>query len=402
MAGIRKGIFYLLIFFASTIHIFSQKYQIFKDRDLEKYGLKDSLTQLILVQPKYQSIYQLNDTLFGILEDDRFFGVINPHGRKVICFGLEPVWIETDDSTRLNELFIYKRNGKIFVDVNRNCIPYNYYPCPCDYTSILIDLPVEIVELQTAESYLCDLNADSLQKGIEFSLKLAQDYKTNPSLYYWPADVLLNRERSKIDLYDHKSSNKYFPQIAEGLDIADSLEKHPFYNIMINNYRYKIYSKYVKDKNKKNDALQKLKNETTNFKNSGLACILGMNTYFENNYAVEFGIGYNFLIGSDLKLNYINYFLGLSVERNLSEELYCYKLYLTAVQGPVNIGFYPMSYHKNGRSYPGFRPELGAGFRGCTLSYGYTFVSREILTEVRGHFLSLRYTLPIITNKEFF
>jgi hypothetical protein len=404
---LKRGFLLLLVFTLYTNDIISQNFIVYKDKEFKKYGIKDSLTEQIILAPKYQYLHFWKDSLFYAQKEDSLHGIINIKDEEIVDFGSEFMGIESEDSVHLNELYIYPKKyfSKYYIDFDKYCIPYNYYPCPCEYNANLTEVPFELVELQVSERFLIQPFGSGIDKALQNTFRIAYKYKTNPSLYFWPAELLLNKDFRRISIefpfYSHLES--YLPLIDQGLVIADSLEKNRLYNIRINNHRLKIYSKYIKDKEKKKEVIQKLYDQNASPDKRGLFGIIGLNSYFNDYYAIELGMGQGiYLFNKNKPYQSVNLFFGASLEFIPLPNTVSFKFYVLAIQAPVNFGLYPIFYSHNDHFYAGIRPEIGFGYRGSTFSYGYNIVSKENMPEFRGHFLSLRYNLPLFTETVFY
>lgn len=387
------------------------------------YGIKEKGSGKILVSPKYYGIGKLNDSLFVVIDSLDSFKkktniiktmVVNLNGDTILNYG-EPELGISYDSLHYGRIFSRitvkpaispSRYYDCFTNVNRECIPYDYYPCPAtEKVSNDITLSDYLLVIQKAEE---TKNENSFLKTIENvkrSIELAPD---NPYPYYWGAKYLSDNYIT-YSTY-HNIGLMHEPNLLnEWINKADSIENRGYYRVKINNIKLRMN----KHNNKGYLTNRKLYKESEKYAHyiysNGFAAIVGYE--FLSPRFIEIGIGLSYRSKNNVKTLLGNpdadfLLLGITYLHSYVSDFRGYKLYLISIHSPVRFGVSTM-FMKNtnydfleGRFV--FRPELGYTYKHLTAFYGYNlYKENEVITGFPKHVVGLRYILQLFPEKQF-
>jgi hypothetical protein len=400
---------FLLIFYAGTLSkspVFSQKIIPFDSE--AKYGIKNKNTGKVLIPAKYNKIISYNDSTIIVQSRDFRYGAIDTLDNIIIPFSNEKLYIDTYNPLHLGQIIEFsnynndpKVSSSYYIDKNRNCIPYDYCPCPA-WKKLSSDSTIVKTYTQNGLKAKFNGNIDSANYWINKAIKLEPQ---NPFLYYYK-DVLsvTNNKGNLLGRLDTLNIKR--KQIIDScLNLASQYEKRPVYIAQIMNLQYPYYKHCLKQK----DRYKEIENSANKYDfmryYNGLFFIGGVS--YNNGVEVETGLGWGGFTLND-KHPFSPYtvnsliFLGGSWLKNVSGNIDGYKIYLLSFLKPLRFGICPILYTNYKKDVLVLRPEFGYGFNFITISAGYNIrVADNGFPELSTFNMNLRYYLPISTNKSF-
>jgi hypothetical protein len=372
-----------------------------------KYGIKNKHTGKILVPAKYNKIISLNDSIIIVQSRDYRYGVIDTTDNILVPFSNDKLFIDTYNPYHLGQIIEvsnYESKPGIafsyYIDKQRNCIPYDYCPCPV-WKKLALDSLLIYNYIQKSFKSKYDNQKDSMLFWINMALSIEQD---NPFLYYQKANLLLSSNEGKwLKSIDTINENERLI-IDSCLNEARLLENRPVYITQIMNLQYWYY-KQLKEKEKLKELNSNAKNNDFMRHTDGLYFIGG--AAYNNGYEIETGLGLGLFTINDKNMfqPYVVtglIFLGGSWQKNLTHNIDGYKIYLFSFLKPLRFGISPILYTNYKKGAYVLRPEFGFGFNYLTITAGYNIgVSKTKFSEINTFSFNFRYYLPMSVNKSY-
>ncbi|NJK96867.1 MAG: hypothetical protein HC905_19875 [Bacteroidales bacterium] len=201
-----------------TENVFTQKIEKFKDTNTQKWGLKNTETDSVIVPALFPRIHDFNDTLIIVNDLEIGMAVYNHSGELLIDYDNRTLFTFMDlkigdcsyDSMIHGKLFdvpMFNPRQEVNmrgyeINLNRECIPNDYFLCPGWTDPILSELtPEYITILQRGEKYSWNGNIDSAIFMCQKAIELHPD---NPAVYHWGASLFV-RDYYTINDLDKKS-----------------------------------------------------------------------------------------------------------------------------------------------------------------------------------------------------
>lgn len=271
----RFGFFLLRLFYILVIIIVyssnlrSQNLAIFKS-DNNKFGIRDTNLGQLIAEPKYNYIYQFDDSLFIVNNGAHNFGIIDSRGNyfdfkntSISKFAIrcDSGLIDYRIKLRLTASPTYDTNDitnlryQYFVNLKNECLPNDYFPCS-PYCSIYdsINIPDYLKTIQKGERFVWQ---DDIDSAILFAKIAIEQAPNNPYPYYWGANLLIGHSEAFIVLFGNSSKvntknnlrfKHYFDWVCECLEKAELLEKRPYYALWIQKAKLSFYKNSIKNK----------------------------------------------------------------------------------------------------------------------------------------------------------
>jgi len=121
-------------------------------------------------------------------------------------------------------------------------------------------------------------------------------------------------------------------------------------------------------------------------------------------HEIELGIARgNWLDGIQLpkrKIQTLAIGSGFGLMHNFTHQITAAKIHLLAIHAPLRIGLTPMWYTDYSEIEFALRPEIGYTYKYISLVYGYNlFLDKAPFNKINTHCFTIRYFIPIATNK---
>jgi len=401
--------FFLLFTIAEILiysPVFSQNIVPFNEG--EKYGIKNKHTGKVLILAKYKKVLDYNDSIIIVQSRDYRYGAIDTSDNILIFFSKEKLHIEDFDPFHVGQVLetsSYENNPMIscsyYIDKNRNCIPYDYYPCP-SWKRLASDSLIVYLYIKKSLKSKYDNQRDSMRYWIDMALNIEPD---NPFLNYYKAELILTNEEGNRLRHSDTLNEKVKSLIDTCLYKAILNEKRPAYVAQIMSLQYRYYKNTLKQKEKLKETSKTAKSYNFRKETFGSYFIAGL--AYNNGYEIESGIGSGFFTCND-KHPFKPYetngviVLGASWQKNLTHNIDGYKIYIFSILKPLRFGICPIYYTNYEKKVFVLRPEFGFGFNYLILSAGYNIgVSKEKFSELNTFNINMRYYLPISVDKSY-
>ena len=420
-----KKIVFIFFLMSLIVELYPQcksknyKYTPFKENNL--WGLKESQTNNVTVSPRYIDLICYNDSLLIVLNESKnsFFKpidclMINYKGDTLVSSGTGLVHLSFDVKHQgkflLNEVYVVNGRKELytyFISPNRECIPYDYYPCPPSVEMSNDSIPLYLSIIQKAEEFKDKGHYDKAVEQIIYTLEIEPD---NPFTYYWGAKYFLENlspfQRQQL-FYFYNVNND---TIELWLKKALFLETNDSYKLKIFNQMNLYNSIY----NPSITANRKIYNDARKiasfYSSKGFTILFGLE--FTNNGAFEVGFGISTIQkNKEYSFSKNNNFSFITIGGSYiyfpKSDLRGFKLNLFSFYAPVRFGFSPIFYtnKENNLNHLIFaiRPELGYSYQNILLYYGFNIYKRnESFSEFSKHIVGIRYIFQIFpTYRDF-
>jgi hypothetical protein len=215
----------------------------------EKFGIKNRITGKVLIYPKYKWIVDYNDSLIIVKTDYSRFGVIDTLDRILVPFSSEELLFEKYDKEHLGQI-LEKSTAQnnlpsyYYIDRCRNCIPYDYYPCPKG-KSLTDSIPSYLRLVQKGYDCLSDKKKDS---ALYFIDKAIEVNPSNAFVYYARVSMCMMNNQGQFITNKDSLRQGELDTILSHLDKAYSLKTTSSNYLMILNLKKMVAQYYLKDK----------------------------------------------------------------------------------------------------------------------------------------------------------
>jgi len=253
-----KGIYRFLMILLLLVYnlVYGQNIEIFKDSNTSNWGLRDESSKSIIVPAKLPKITDFNDTIIVAKYNNWGRMAVFDYDGKNLLEKKNTLLILVDlkfkncpyDTAFYGTLFeVPMRNPKeelnmrgFEINLQGQCIPNDYFPCPAWAESISFDyLPEYIRLLQKGEEYSWACNMDS---AILMCKKAMEYQPDNPAVYFWGASIFVGEyyapPKSAQKCYDAK----YNDWIEMCLEKSLELENRGYYRYVLLRMKKYYYS----------------------------------------------------------------------------------------------------------------------------------------------------------------
>ncbi|HOT13786.1 MAG TPA: hypothetical protein PK252_03390 [Bacteroidales bacterium] len=373
-----------------------------------KYGIKNKYTGKILIPAKYNRIQNYNDSVIIVQSRDFRYGAIDTLDNILIPFANEQLFIENYNPLHLGQIIESSNfnnepeySSWYYIDKNRNCIPYDYCPCP-SWKKLSPNLSISSSYAQNGFKAQFNGHLDSAFYWINMAIA---NEPQKASLYYYKAQFYLKDNKGAylkhLDTLDILKK-----QIVDtSLSIALKYENRPVFVAQIMSLQSLFYKRCFIQKNKLEEVQTAAKSYDFMRYYEGLFFIGGLT--YNHGLEVETGFGRgSFTLNDKHQFNPYTVnstiFYGGSWLRNFSSNIDGYKIYLISILKPLRFGICPILYTNYKKNLFVIRPEFGYGFNFLTISAGYNIrVADNGFPDLKTFNINLRYYLPLFPNKSF-
>jgi hypothetical protein len=368
-------------------------------------GIRNKYTKKVLIIPKYSNILDYNDSLIIVQSYNMLFAVIDTLDNILVPFSKEKLEFEKFDPEHLGEILEVtpsaKGNQVYFIDKNRKCIPYEYYPCPKG-KQLTDSISRYLLLIQKGTECFSDNKLDSVKYFFD---KAIEANPTNAYVYLSRATISMINSKGQFIKNSDDLSDGELNSIITNLDKAYALSSTPNNFLEILNLRRVVARYYLKDK----VLIRKIDKESEKYNPSILnhGLILNTGVSYSNGFEMELGLATGLLSRNEKYWNkpYIAssaLIFGCSYIKNITQKFDGYKFYFLSLVKPVYFSLCPILYTDYSRMDWVLRPELGLGYGSFSLSMGYNlFVNHETYKELNALSLNLKYYLPLNNNKNY-
>jgi tetratricopeptide (TPR) repeat protein len=413
--GISKNIILILFYLAAVYPAKAQKLSVYKDSVTNLLGVKNAYTQKDLIPAQYDQIIDTyGDSLILVQNNDSKTGVLDTTNRVIVSFGSQFIGIynfNTQYNGKVYEFpefnpYKYPNSQLYFVDQHRKCIPMDYYPCPWWKSITQQPIPDYQQLIYKAKQQVAMHQYDS---AISYMNKAINLQPNNPAVYFTRANLLFYNDSIEDfrDKDEISSINISEPaHIIYNLNMADSLEKRPFFNLIVKTRKYDFYSRLYNNKQRRKELEDTLSKKDILIEQSGFFVVTSAS--WVNGMEAEVGVVYGYLNNqSGIKNIFrpsglINY--GLSWSRNFTNSYDAFRLYLFSAYRSLNFGVSPVLYYSSDYLLNDFvlRPEIGYGYKWFALQAGYNIhTAGTSFKKVDKLTISLKALIPVSTWKNF-
>lgn len=230
---------YLIIIFLIWFQFCqSQQYVPFIDEVKLTWGIKEQATGKITALPKFPKFYDFQDTLFLFQTKDQTYGGVNERGQLILPFSKNPTYFLRSNPEHCGkpaEYAIKDPNGRksyrlYLIDMERNCLPSEYYACPSWKKTKSDSLSEYLKLIQEGERVRYKMEIDS---AVIFCKKAIDLMPDKSYAYFWGANLFVDNWQEGIRSGNNRKYSDYFNWVEQCFNKALELEGRDNYRFFI-------------------------------------------------------------------------------------------------------------------------------------------------------------------------
>lgn len=394
-----RNIIGVALFCLLTFPALAQKFESFGQGN---YGVRNRITKKVLIPPIYDQIIDFNDTLIIVRTKFLRYGAVDSMNNIVIPFSQDRLFFRNGRNHKDRGAILEEsqtNQSAYFIDRKRNCIPHEYFLCPCEKT-VSDGISEYWTTIQTGYKYYCQKSdsaltyyylADKMRQGGPYPLLLINSYLETK--YGIGKTKTMEAAKAVCNSIDSIYSLAYTRCIDKEDSINVLVEKINFYTRIKKN-----------DENMKNLEKEARLNKLNRFV-SGPHLLIG--TGFYGAFELETGIclGFNLIQShywSSPKLYQSSALLGATFLHDFINESKGVKFYLLSSFKVINAGIYPIVYFSGKNRNIALRPEIGLGFRNFSFGVGTNWMLKKTFDQtIPAMSFNVRMMIPVLCQKNY-
>ncbi len=220
----------------------------FKDKSTNLFGIRNIKTKQIIVNAKYNSIVDFNDTLI-IIKDNDLFSVVDYNDNEIIAPVKYKLFFDFENPNYYGKIRALDYSTFLFnyflVNSKGECIPQNYEPCTCLKDMVKSNVPEDLIMIQKAVDTLT-ANPKQAMTTLEYVEKAIELNPENPANYFWYSNFVINYFWSPSIIRTEDIKTKYLPKLKDYINKSIDLEDDTFYLIYNYSFKYQLEKRIIR------------------------------------------------------------------------------------------------------------------------------------------------------------